>query len=248
VGDPYWAPPPVRSFLQEVGSPPGRLKIALCTDTFNGSEVDPDCLNAAKDAAALCQSLGHRLEEDRPQINASELGEAQRVISISNLRAALDAHARATGIPWTEENVERVTYASAKAVDSVSGADYASSIQAIHRAGRQVGRFFEKYDLLLTPTMACAPLPLGQPDMMAAKAEAFRIPLLRTIGFTALFNAAGSPAMSVPLYWNPARLPIGVQFAATFGDEATLLRLASQLEQARPWADRRPDPSAFQPA
>jgi Asp-tRNA(Asn)/Glu-tRNA(Gln) amidotransferase A subunit family amidase len=248
VGDPYWAPPPVRSFLEEVGSSPGRLKIAVCTATFNGSEVDGDCLDAVKDAGALCQSLGHFLEEGRPQIDGPELTEAQRVISISNLRSTLDVRARSTGIPWTEENIERITYASAKAADSISGADYASSIQAIHRAGRQVGRFFEKYDLLLTPTMACAPLPLGQPDMMAEKTDAFRVPLLRTIGFTALFNAAGNPAMSVPLYWNRAGLPIGIQFAARFGNEATLLRLAAQLEQARPWADRRPDLSAFQPA
>jgi Asp-tRNA(Asn)/Glu-tRNA(Gln) amidotransferase A subunit family amidase len=245
VGDPYWAPPPVRPFLEEVGLSPGQFRIALCTTTFNGSPVDRDCLDAANDAAGLCQSLGHSVEEAQPQINGSELGEAQRVIVISNVRSTLDARARAAGISWTEENVERITYASAKDADSISGADYAKSVQAIHREGRQVGRFFEKYDLLLSPTMACAPLPLGQPDMMSTDPDAFRTPLLRTIGFTALFNAAGNPAMSVPLYWNSAGLPIGIQFAGRFGDEATLLRLAAQLEQARPWANRRPALSGF---
>jgi len=141
--------------------------------------------------------------------------------------------------------VERMTYVSAQGAESVSGADYARSVQAVHRAGRQVGRFFEKYDLLLTPTMACPPLPLGQPDMMTSDVDAFRLPLMRTIGFTALFNASGNPAMTVPLHWNRARLPIGVQFAGRFGDEATLLRLAAQLEKARPWAERRPPLLAF---
>lgn len=245
VGDPYWAPPPVRPFLDEVRLDPGRLKIALCTTSFNGSSVDQDCIDAAKDAARLCQSLGHCVEEAQPEINGQELGEAQRIIVISNIRAMLDVRAQAVGTSWTENHVERITYASAKAADSVSGADYARSIQAVHRAGRQIGRFFEQYDMLLTPTMACTPLPLGQPDMMSTGAEAFRRPLLRTIGFTALFNASGNPAMSIPLYWNDAGLPIGVQFAGRFGDEAALLRLAGQLEKVRPWAERRPAISAF---
>ncbi len=240
VGDPYWAPPPARPFLDEVGFPPGRLKIALCTVSFNGSSVDPVCIEAVNDAARLCQSLSHSIEEAHPEINGAELAEAQRVMVISNVRATLDARARAVGRTWTENNVERITYASAKAADSVRGANYAQAVQAIHRAGRQVGRFFEKYDVILSPTMACAPLPLGQPDMMASDAEAFRRPLMRTIGFTALFNAAGNPAMSVPLFWSDAGLPIGIQFAGRFGDEATLLRLAAQLEEARPWANRRP--------
>jgi amidase len=245
VGDPYWAPPPKRPFLEEVGLDPGRLRIALCTASFNGSSVDRLCIDAAHDAVRLCQSLGHSVEEAQPQINSPELREAQRVIVISNVRATLDARAQATGKSWNEDNVEKMTYLSAKGADSVSGAEYARSVQAIHRAGRQVARFFEKYDVLLTPTMACAPLPLGQPDMMATDVEIFQVPLMRTIGFTSLFNAAGNPAMSVPLYWNEAGLPMGIQFAGRFGDEATLLRLAAQLEKARPWAKRRPPMSAF---
>ena len=240
VGDPYWAPPPARPFLQEVGAPPGRLRIALCTTSFNGSPVDRDCIAAARDAAKLCQSLGHTVEEARPEIDGSELSTAQRFITNSSIRALLDGRARDLGRPWTAEDVEGITYASAKGADAVSGADYARSLQAVHRAGRQVGRFFENYDLLLSPTMACVPLPLGQPDMMATDVKAFSRSLKRTIGFTGLFNASGNPAMSVPLCWNAAGLPVGVQFAGRFGDEATLFRLAAQLEEARPWAGRRP--------
>jgi amidase len=239
-GDPYWAPAPAGPFLGEVGTAPGRLRIALCTASFNGSTVDRDCIEAANDAARLCQSLGHDVEEAQPWVNGPELGEAQRVIVISNIRATLDGRASELGVSWTERNVERMTYASAMGAEAVTGADYARAIQAVHRAGRQVGRFFEKYDALLTPTMACVPLPLGPPDMMATTVETFRGPLMRTIGFTALFNASGNPAMSVPLAWTAGGLPIGVQFAGRFGDEATLLRLASQLEEARPWAGRRP--------
>ena len=245
AGDPYWAPPPARPFVEEVGLDPGKLRIALCTVSFNGAPVDRDCIEAANDAAKLCRSLGHSVEEAQPQVNGKELKAAQRLIVISNIRATLDARAQACGRSWTEENVEKMTYLSAQGADSVRGADYARSVQAVHRAGRQVGRFFEKYDLFLTPTMACPPLPLGQPDMMTTDVDAFRIPLMRTIGFTALFNASGNPAMTVPLYWNQAGLPIGVQFAGRFGDEATLLRLAAQLEKARPWAERRPPLAAL---
>lgn len=240
VGDPYCAPPPARPFLEETRFDPGHLRIALCTTPFNGCAVDRDCTEAAHDAAALCQSLGHKIEEAQPRFDGLELSHAQRIITVCNVRSLLDARARALGTSWTEERVEKMTYASARGADSLRGAEYAGAVQVLHRTGRQVGQFFENYDVLLTPTMACSPLPLGQPNMMAADAETFRIPLKRTIGFTALFNASGNPAMSVPLYWNKAGVPIGVQFAARFGDEATLLRLAAQLEKARPWAKRRP--------
>ncbi len=240
VGDPYVAPAPVRPFLQETARDPGRLRIALCTTPFNGCEVDRECVNAAHDAAELCLSLGHSVEEARPEFNQAELADAQRIIVICNVRSLLDSRTRATGVSWSEENVEKVTYASARSADAVRGAQYAAAVQALHRAGRQVGRFFEKYNVLLTPTMACVPLPLGQPNMMSADADAFRIPLMRTIGFTALFNASGNPAMTVPLCWSETGMPIGVQFAGPYGGEGMLFCLAAQLEETRPWAGRRP--------
>lgn len=239
VGDPYWAPPPARPFLKEVGADPGPLRIALCTTSFNGWPVDAECAAAARSAAKLCAELGHQVEEAAPELDKAALAEAQRIIVVSNIRATLEARAKALGRPWTLEDVELATHGSAEAGKEATGADYARSIVQIHRAGRQVGRFMQKWDVILTPTMGCEPLKLGRPSLMVVDAENYRDPLMRTIAFTSLFNAAGNPAMSLPLHWNKAGLPIGVQFAGRFGDEATLFRLAAQIEAAQPWRDRR---------
>jgi Asp-tRNA(Asn)/Glu-tRNA(Gln) amidotransferase A subunit family amidase len=110
----------------------------------------------------------------------------------------------------------------------------------IHRTGRTVARFFTRYDILLSPTMCRPPYPLGVLDMMTDDVEGYTRAILGAIGFTSLFNSVGNPAMSVPLGWSRASLPIGVQFAAPFGDEAALFRLGAQLEAAAPWAGRRP--------
>jgi Asp-tRNA(Asn)/Glu-tRNA(Gln) amidotransferase A subunit family amidase len=119
-------------------------------------------------------------------------------------------------------------------------ADYAQAMTVVHRTGRAVARFFLDHDILLTPTMAHPPYPLGVLDMSSGEEGVYLEALLRSIAFTSLFNSAGNPAMSVPLHWTPSGLPVGVQFVAPFGDEATLFRLAGQLEQAAPWAHRRP--------
>src|SRR6185503_20895595 len=112
----------------------------------------------------------------------------------------------------------------------------------MHRTGRAVARFFTRHDILLTPTLACTPYPLGVLDMSTDDLDAFYDAVLRSIAFTSLFNSSGNPAMSVPLAWSREALPIGVQFVAPFGAEATLFRLGAQLETAQPWADRRPRP------
>ena len=119
-------------------------------------------------------------------------------------------------------------------------ADYARAIRTIHAIGRQVSGFLERFDALLTPTMATPPLPLGRLSLSRGDLPGLLADLARTVGFTQLFNASGHPAMSVPLFWNGAGVPVGVQFAGRFGDEATLFRLAAQLESARPWVARRP--------
>jgi amidase len=133
-----------------------------------------------------------------------------------------------------------VTWLRAQDAATFTAADYARSILVVHRTGRAVGRFFTRYDILLTPTMACTPYPLGVLDMSTSDLEAFYDALLRSIAFTSLFNSSGHPAMSVPLAWSREGLPIGVQFVAPFGDEARLFRLGAQLESAQPWATRRP--------
>jgi Asp-tRNA(Asn)/Glu-tRNA(Gln) amidotransferase A subunit family amidase len=240
VGDPYWAPPPTRPFLDEVGRDPERLRIALTTRPWNGQPVDPECAEAATAAARLCERLGHHVEEATPAVDAKLLGEASLIIVSANIRAALEARAAVLGRELAEGDVERLTWARAMAGHTARAADYARSIGVVHRTGRVVARFFTRYDILLSPTMCRPPYPLGVLDLMTDDVERYMQAILGAIGFTSLFNSAGCPAMSVPLSWSRAGLPIGVQFAAPFGDEAALFRLGAQLETAQPWATRRP--------
>ena len=240
VGDPYWAPPPAGPFLAEVGRDPGRLRIALTVTPWISSPVDPECAEAAHAAAKLCASLGHTIEEARPVVNEAEWRYATRVIVAANIAYNLEARAAALGRELAAGDVERLTWARAVDGHTARAADYARSIGVVHRIGRVVARFFTRYDLLLSPTMCRPPYPLGVLDLMTNDVERYTEAILGSIGFTALFNSAGNPAMSVPLAWSRSGLPIGVQFAARFGDEATLFRLGAQLESAQPWAERRP--------
>jgi len=244
-GAPYWAPPPARPYRDEVGAPPGRLRIALQRSAWNGCEVDPECVAAAESAARLCEELGHQVEETELSLPPEMIGEATRVIIFANLRASLDERLAELGRELRPDDVEPTTWLILRATSGQSATDYARAIRTLHALGRRVEEFLETRDVILSPTMAVPPLPLGalslsNPDVQAAVRQ-----LTRTTGFTQLFNASGSPAMSVPLHWTAAGLPVGVQFAGRFGDEATLLRLAAQLEEARPWRQRRPpDPIA----
>jgi amidase len=240
LGDPYWAPPPARPFLDEVGREPGRLRIAITTRPWNGQAVDPQCAAAAQAAAKLCESLGHHVEEASPVVDAGSLGAATLVVIGANLRAALEARATALGRELAEDDVERITWLRAMDGHTARAADYARAIGIMHRTGRVVAPFFTRFDVLLTPTMCRPPHPLGVIDMMTGDPVAYGQAVLGTIAFTSLWNACGNPAMSVPLGWSREGLPLGVQFVGGFGDEATLFRLAAQLETAQPWADRRP--------
>ena len=240
IGDPYWAPPPARPFLEEVGRDPGRLRIAITTRPWNGQPVDAECAEAAVAAARLCERLGHHVDEATPDVDARALGDATLVIISANIRATLEARAAALGRELKPGDVERLTWARAVDGHTARAADYARSIGVVHRIGRVVVRFFTRYDILLSPTMCQPPFPLGVLDLMTDDVERYTKAILGSIGFTSLFNSSGNPAMSVPLAWSRSGLPIGVQFAAPFGDEAMLFRLGAQLERAQPWSERRP--------
>jgi len=240
IGDPYWAPPPARPFLDEVGREPGRLRIALTVTPWIEGPVDPECAEAARDAARLCASLGHDVEEARPQIDEMRWRQATRVIVAANVHASLEARAAVLGRPLAETDVERMTWERVTDARTFSATDYAASIRIVHAVGRAVARFVERYDIIVSPTMCAPPWPLGVLDMSTTDAGRYLAAVFASIGFTSLFNSTGQPAMSVPLAWSAGGLPLGVQFAGRFGDEGTLFRLAAQLEAARPWAGRRP--------
>jgi amidase len=239
-GDPYCAPPPPRSYAEEASTEPGRLRIAVSTAAPNDVPVHGDCVAATEDAAKLCREVGHEVEEAAPRFDMNLLIQAMRIIWGANTRAAVELRYHGLGKTPDGEGLETVTWNLAREGKTNSAADYARAIQVLHRTGRDFADFLSKYDLFLTPTVAQPPWPLKALNMMDDDLDAYLYNLFAHIPFTPQFNATGQPAMSVPLYWNDDDLPIGVQFAGRFGDEATLFRLAGQLEQARPWAHRRP--------
>jgi len=243
LGAPYWAPPVGVPYLEEIKSPPGRLKIAVMTRTFSGSVVHEDCAAAVEHAAKLCAGLGHEIVATQPDVDIFGLMRAW--VDIVACGTALTVAGAVTGFGRQprEDEIEGVTRGALEHARTVNGADYIAAVNHVHAAGRTMARFFTRCDMLLTPTMAEPPAKLGRFKPDRTDFLGYRMGpdgVLPYSPFTALFNATGQPAMNVPLFWNAEGLPIGVQFAGRFGEEAGLLKLATQLELAAPWANMRP--------
>jgi amidase len=243
TGDPYGVAPPERPFLEEVGAGPGRLRIGLMTTPPGGMfETHPACVAAARDAAKLLEELGHHVEESYPDaLDDPEYIQHFLVRWTSGVDWNLKHWSAAAGREIGPEDVEPLTWALAEQGRTHSGGDYLRAVehaQAVSRRGAQW--WASGFDLLLTPTTA-EPAPLlGEHD---APADNPLMPIIRATPFavfTAAFNTTGQPAISLPLGSTDEGLPVGVQLAAAFGREDVLLRVAAQLEEARPWADRRP--------
>jgi amidase len=239
-GDPYWAPPPARPFLQEVGADPGRLRIAFTTQPSNGAPVHAECVRAVEEAARLCESLGHEVVEGAPEVDGETFTRGFITLWSSGCAWTIDDWARRTGRAPRAEDFEPLTWALAESGRSNTAAAYLLALQDLQGVARAVARFFERHHCWLTPTVAEPPPPLGSfdstPDdpLHGLRRSAAFVP------FTPVANVTGQPAMSVPLAWTADGLPVGAHFVGRFGDEATLFRLGAQLEAARPWAHRRP--------
>jgi len=240
IGDPYWAPPRERPYREEVSRDPGRLRIALTTAAPSGVPIHADCIAAARDAAALCDSLGHQVEEASPRIEPGLFGQSFIAVWAAGCTASVDGMAFLTGRAPTAEQFEPLTWALYEMGRQVNGASYILAQTMLQRVSREIARFMQRYDVWLTPTLAEPPLPLGSFDSPPGDPLAGLRRAQQFVPFTPIANATGQPAMSVPLVWNAEDLPVGVHFMGRFGDEATLFRLAAQLEAARPWLDRRP--------
>jgi len=239
LGDPYWAPPPLRPYREEVGQPPGRLRIALWRESASGVPVEPECRRALSAAAKLCADLGHDVEEAAPPIDPALSLAMGAIVSVST-RVTLEARAAQLGRSLGEADVEPVTWVMVEGARQVTALDHARARDAVLRASREMARFQERWDVILSPTLARVPLPLGACSLSRRDTAEYFREIATVSPFTALANITGQPAMSVPLHWSEAGLPVGVMFAGRFGDEATLFRLAAQLEQTCPWAARRP--------
>jgi amidase len=239
LGSPYAAPAPKRPFADEVSRDPGRLRVAFTDRRPDGSAIDPEIAAAVRETAALLEGLGHRVEEGAPA-TPIDTASASRAIIASATAMTLRQRAVELGRTIGPDEVEYVTLAIQSAAARISGADYAAATVAIHRLGREFAQFFESVDVFLSPTLCIPPLKLGELDMMSHDLAAYSGLIARFVPGTALFNMSGQPSMSVPLAWTRSGLPLGMMFSARFGDEATLFRLAAQLEQEQPWKDRKP--------
>ena len=261
VGASFEIVPPSRPFADEVGHDPGQLRIAWTTEPVVSTDVHNDCRDAVADAGALLEELGHELVEAGPTIDGEAFSRSFLTIVAAELSADLSDVERLVGRAPRSRDLEPATWALGLLGRALSGRDVSAALRHLELVGRDVGAFFTEYDVLLSPTLAVPPVPIG--SIGPSKREEFQLRFLGMFGsgrlvkaaglldeaaknaldftpWTPIYNATGQPAMSVPLYWSAVGLPIGVHFVGRFGDEATLIRLASQLEQARPWFDRLP--------
>jgi amidase len=261
-GDPYGIAPPERPFVDEVSREPGKLRIAFSTQTLIESQpVDQECVKAVREAARLLESLGHTVEEVPLPYEKTLVTEAFFVNVLSETAATLRELSNHLGRPVRRDDVELNTWAQARLADGFSAVDVAYQKRRWNTLNRSMGQLHETYDLFLTPTLPRQPIPIGTYQNTSSEQRLLKIVdslgglkylngskivndlaerSLGYISFTVITNMTGQPSMSVPLHWSPDGLPIGVMFAAKLGDEATLFRLAGQLEQERPWFNKRP--------
>ena len=235
-GDPYTAPP-TGSFLGATDRAPGKLRVAFMRYPVGGEALDPALVTAVESTAKLLEELGHHVEEAYPAYDAIASGEALGTVMAANTWTNIQV--RANGRVPGPDDLEPVTRQTAEHGRRISAHDYIRAVQTFHRTGRQLGAFFERHDVLLSPTIARLSLPLGE-VRMDGSAEQYQQGLAPMVAFTSVCNAAGVPAMSVPLAWSDDGLPIGLQFVGRFGTEEMLFSLAAELERAQPWRDRKP--------
>jgi len=261
AGAPYHAPPPPRPFMDEVGADPGKLRIGFTSDPFLPAEVHGDCVQGLAAAVELCRGLGHEVVEAAPEVDGTAFARAFVTMVCAETRADIRMAEKLLGKRATFRDFEPGTWGAGLLGERIRAPEFSNAIRLLQSSARTISLFFEQYDVLLTPTLAGPPLPTGALQLGRAEATVLKVLGRASAGFlinalsgidalaekafafmpfTPLFNATGQPAMSVPLYWNEAGLPVGMHFVARYGEESTLFRLAGQLEQAAPWFDRRP--------
>jgi amidase len=234
-GDPYFLAPPERPFAEEVSRDPDRLRIAFTTAAMQAPALDPECAAAVLEAAKLCESLGHHVEEAAIPGDVMAMQAAAGLVISASVAADLDAEAERRGRALDEADVESLTMATYRRGKAVDAAAYVRGIQTLHAYARAEAKLFETYDVLLLSTLGSPAIPIGwiteDPRLIGERLFAF-------MPNTQAFNNTGQPAMTVPLAQSRSGLPIGVQFVARMGEESTLFKLAAQLEKEKPWSSR----------
>jgi amidase len=246
-GDPYAVPAPPQPFLSEVGADPGRLRIGYSARRFDDAPAHPDCVAALEDAVRLVTDLGHDVVQAELPGLGPEVGSAIGTVFNTATAWIVGYWTRRLGRPPADDELEPLTRAYWELGRQVTAADYLLAVEECQRFTRGVAAWLEDIDVWLTPTLSTPPALIG--EITSTDDEPLRAleaggPTVAYAGVVA--NLTGHPAMSVPLWWNANGLPIGVHFLGRYGDEATLFRLAGQLEAARPWSGRRPPICATQ--
>jgi amidase len=237
AGDPYWAPPQCPSYLAEVATAPGRLRVGLIVDAPTGVTIDPVCQAAAQSTARRLEALGHDVIAVRWPFPAEQHAAVQSIIP-AQLAATVDARLARLGRTMRPDDLEAVTAALIERGRAMSAIDYVNAVGAMHQIGRAMGGLFEDIDVLVTPTLGRGPFSLG--TLSGSDVARFVSEVGSVACFTAVANITGQPAMSLPLDQAPGGMPVGSQVIGRFGDEATLFRLAGQLETAHGWFERIP--------
>ena len=261
VGAPYIIPD-AGPFVKEVGKRTGKLRIAFSTKPMLGKNVHADCVKGVEETVALLKSLGHEMVEDAPAINGEEYSLHFLTIIAGQMRADIEEIAEIAGKKVSLDDFDTITFGTGLFGTVLKASDYAKAIRYLQIVSRDIGRFFENYDALLTPVLSQPPVKIGALKLSTAEQNQIKL-IARTgatwildamgiikpvaaqtfefVPWTPVFNVTGQPAMSVPLHWNEAGLPIGMHFVGKWGAEATLFQLAGQLEKAKPWFDKAPD-------
>ena len=242
LGAPYVAPPLRSGFVAALQTAPGRLRISLCDTRLDGTTIDPECRDAVLDAARLLEDMGHIVEPACPEADHATMMRAWTVIVACGTALSVKSELALLGRALQDDDLEGVTRGAIAHAATIDGAAYLAAIGQIHRYGRQMAAFFEDWDILLTPTLAEPPALVGRFGHDTEDYLDYRLGPGRCFDYSpycAAFNATGQPAMSVPLCWSDAGLPIGIHLAGRFGADETLMSLAADLERARPWFSRR---------
>lgn len=246
-GDPYAIIRPERSYLSELDRKCEPLKIGFTSMAWSGVHVDAEIAEKTKKIALLCAERGHNVEEANPTFDYGSFREATVTFWCANMALWISQMAEMTGRPANREKLEATTLACYQYGLDLKATDMAAAFAVMNMISREVSGFFQKYDVLITPTTSLLPQKIGtyNANDSSLDAHGWTDHIFSFAPFTALFNMTGQPAISLPLSMSATGLPIGTQFVAGSGREDILFRLSSQLEQAEPWADRHPDVSLW---
>jgi amidase/6-aminohexanoate-cyclic-dimer hydrolase len=243
AGAPYAAPVMETTYSAAITRPPRRLRIALCDTTFTGKAIDPACQSAVQEAAKLLEGLGHHVSPACPQADHDGMMHAWTKIVACGTANWIGGTLKAKGRDMQQGDVQGIARGAVQYAGEISGAEYLASVNKIHAYGREMAAAFDDHDIILSATLAEPPAKVGRFHHEREDYANYRVGpggVFEYSPFCAVFNASGQPAASVPLHWTEDGLPVGIHLAAAFGEDATLIALCAELEQAAPWAHRRP--------